>query len=158
MNTPPASPAVMSRFRPGDDPLTLGKPPAPRVLSLVDIVNAPHTVEDVKIPEFPDAVFRIRSLSSDELMYYQGMGKRMSDEGTTDFCGVRETLIAMALVDGAGASLWANLNHSDPATFASAKMALGKMPSKTIDTLFEAVQEHNGMNANSDDVEGLAGN
>lgn len=67
-------------------------------------------------------------------------------------------MIAMALVDGAGDPLWVELNQADPTTFAAAKSALGKMPAAVVDKIFQAVQEHNGMNADDDAVEGMAGN
>ena len=156
MTTAPASPDVMSRSR--ADVTVPPPPPPPRVLSLADIVNAPHAIEDVHVKEFPGAVFRIRSLSSDEMTFYQGLCKRLTDGASFDFVGVRETLVAMSLVDGDGTPIWAEVNPATPDSFTVPKTALGKMPHAVVETLFQAIQTHNGLNADDDDVEDMAGN
>lgn len=129
-----------------------------KILTADDIVAAPHETKTVDVPGLDGSVY-LRALTGAQATFYQCLCKRVSDAEVADYNGVKETLIAMAILDPSGDPMFPDMDVPRVGdTFDRPFKVLGGLPAKALDFLFEAVQEMNLMASEDDDVDAIAGN
>ena len=127
-----------------------------KTLTAADIADRPRGITAFNAPDM-DGVFRLRDLSCDQATYFQCLCRQKTEEGASDFRGLRETLIIMALVDEEGEPLYPH-DLDNPASLKAGLDGIGGLPADLVEKLFQAVQEANGLADVEDQVEDIAGN
>ena len=128
--------------------------PKLRTLTADDIVRIPRPIETVEMPDIGGR-FRLRALSGDAATFFQCLCKRLSDNGSVEYRGVKETLVALAVVDDDGKPLF-EFNLDDVATLGPAKESLGSLPAAVLDRLWTIARRLNGLS--QEDVDFYVGN
>ena len=127
-----------------------------KTLTAADIADRPRGITTFHAPDM-DGVFRLRDLSCDQATFYQCLCHRKTEEGGSNFRGLRETLIIMALVDESGEPLYPH-DLDNPESFKAGLEGVGGLPPDLVEKLFEAIQDANGLASGEDQVEDIAGN